>query len=163
MDTITYEIKGVERLIRRLQAAQRDKVLIDALDSGTLHLRHWITTNRLSGRPGLIHRSGTLARSITPVKAKRIGDVIEARIGTNVVYAKIHEFGSAGLPGGVIRPKTKPFLAWKDADTGKWRFAKEVRIPARPFMGPSLKDKGNRQFILDEIVTGIKKAIERQQ
>lgn len=48
-------------------------------------------------------------------------------IGTNVKYARIHQFG------GEIRPKNKPFLAFP-GPTGEIIFAKRVTIPARPYL-----------------------------
>lgn len=49
-----------------------------------------------------------------------------ATVSNPMPYAAIHQFG------GVIRPKTKPLLAWRGPD-GKYIFAHEVTIPARPF------------------------------
>jgi len=157
MATITLEAKGLDKLIRKLQAASRERVFIDALNSGVAHLKHWIDENRLSGRPGLIHRTGHLKRMVMPIAAKRIGDVIQARVNAGAIYSRIHEFG------GTIVPKNKPFLAWKDPDSGKWRFAKKVTIPARPFMGPALRDKDNQQFVMNELIMGLRNAIARQE
>ena len=49
-------------------------------------------------------------------------------IGTNKIYAAIHQ------KGGTIRPKSAPFLVFTAAD-GATVFAREVTIPARPFLG----------------------------
>ena len=48
-------------------------------------------------------------------------------IGTDKVQARILHYG------GTIRPRNAKMLAWKNFD-GQWVFAKEVKIPARPFM-----------------------------
>lgn len=145
--------------MRKLDALTREKVIIDALNSGIAHLKAWITPNRISGRPGLIYRTGNLARMIQPRPARRIGYEIIASLNAGAIYSRIHEFGSAGLPGGVIRPKTKKFLSWIDTNTGKRRFAKEVKIPARPFMGPAIQSAENRQFIMEELLTRVRAAI----
>lgn len=50
----------------------------------------------------------------------------EVVVGTNLLYAPVHQFGA------VIKPKTKPFLAWQSG--GRWFFAKQVKVPARPFL-----------------------------
>jgi phage gpG-like protein len=63
-------------------------------------------------------------------------------VGTNVEYAAIHQFG------GKIKPKNKPLLVfltsgerptdaagWKQArEDGRAVFAKEITMPARPFL-----------------------------
>lgn len=54
-------------------------------------------------------------------------------VGTNVKYAKIHQLG------GVIKPKLKKVLRFKIADG--WRSAKQVRIPARPFLVVQKQDE----------------------
>lgn len=71
------------------------------------------------------YKTGTLRRSIiTDVNPNR------AKIGTNLDYARIQEFG------GTIRPKKKKMLAFKIG--GKWVFAKKVTLPARPYLVPAL-------------------------
>lgn len=54
-------------------------------------------------------------------------------VGTNAKYARIHQLG------GKIRPKSKKRLKFKGSD-GQDVFAKEVTIPARPFIGISADD-----------------------
>lgn len=75
-------------------------------------------------------------------------------VGTNVVYAAIHQFG-----GTVKKPARQQELFWhmgKDGAISDWRFVKrskanysethtikahDVRIPARPFLGVGSKDQ----------------------
>jgi len=92
----------------------------------------------LKSRKGqILADTGILKNSITPKTVnsdkpvagpngilKFSGDVIT--IGTTVKYAAIHNYG------GVIRPKTKDMLRWKDAKG--WHAAKQVTIPKRPFL-----------------------------
>jgi phage gpG-like protein len=75
----------------------------------------------------ILQRSGRLAGSITPWS-----DGFGAMVGTNVTYARIHQFGGKTKPH-VIRPKYKKALAFNG------RLAKSVnhpgsKIPARPFL-----------------------------
>lgn len=86
-----------------------------------------------------------------------------AMVGTNVKYAKIHEFG------GIIRAKNKPWLSFPSrrgithftaagklmkggfAGAGRkvswgWVQVKQVKIPARPFLRPSLERKRPEVF-----------------
>lgn len=78
-----------------------------------------------SGR--LLQASGRLASSIVPSHGPT-----SATVGTNVVYAAIHQFGGTTKPH-VIEPRFKKALAFGGI------FAKRVnhpgsRIPARPFL-----------------------------
>lgn len=52
----------------------------------------------------------------------------EVQVGTNVKYARTHQFGA------VIKPKRKKTLAFSGPN-GQTIFAKQVKIPARPFLG----------------------------
>lgn len=72
-----------------------------------------------------------------------------AEWGSSSIYAAIHQVG------GEIRPKNKPYLAFKLPD-GSFRRVKKVTIPARPFLGISDEDEGN---IVDLIVQNINAAI----
>jgi len=99
-------------------------------------------------------KSGNLARSLTVDGAK--GSLFRefknrVVVGTNLVYAPIHEFG------GIIVPKRKKLLAWKTGGkNGKWIFAKRVRIPkykGRGYMKPSfdLAAKKAKRIMNEEI------------
>tara|TARA_R100001510_G_scaffold57512_2_gene65898 strand:+ start:1639 stop:2109 length:471 start_codon:yes stop_codon:yes gene_type:complete len=48
------------------------------------------------GPPGVL--TGTLRRSFRTRKAKTVGRTIRVAAGTNVLYAKIHEFGLGRMP-----------------------------------------------------------------
>jgi phage gpG-like protein len=55
-------------------------------------------------------------------------------IGTKLAYAAMMNFGTTGLPGGVLRPvKAKALKFPKNRMGTKFIFAKEVRIPPRRF------------------------------
>lgn len=81
--------------------------------------------------------SGLLRRSIT-----NKSDDKTAEIGTNRIYAGIHQFG------GVITAKKAKYLRFKI--NGREVFAKSVVIPARPFLGVSETDK---EAVKDELNT----------
>jgi phage gpG-like protein len=151
------EIRGLQALRERLSAATGDEVLKSGLTKSAAHISGWVKKNRLTGpRPGILGVvTGRLRSSITFSKAQKEGNAYVSRIGTNVVYARIHEYG------GIIRPGQKGFLAWKSRDTGKWVFTtKPVKIPARPFLHPALEDQQNKQDVLNIMVAEISKALE---
>ncbi|NVJ90874.1 MAG: phage virion morphogenesis protein [Methylocystaceae bacterium] len=66
--------------------------------------------------------SGRLRDSVT-----HSVDGSTVKVGTNVIYAKSHQFGAT------IKPKSAKVLAFTVA--GKPVFAKSITIPARPFLG----------------------------
>ena len=72
--------------------------------------------------------TGRLRQSITDQQ-----NYPEAYVGSNVVYAPVHE------EGATIRPKQKPRLVWRDRATGRWGTALEVTIPKRPYLAPALE------------------------
>lgn len=92
------------------------------------------------GRPGLIPRTGRLRQSIQkgPYKQLTPGGYGEQRVYSNLIYARVHEFGAT------IRPRKGPYLVfrlWNFSDTteptGPWVRARQVTIPPRPFLGPA--------------------------
>lgn len=89
----------------------------------------WRPSRRVLERGGQTLRdSGRLADSIV----RRVGPR-QVEVGTNVIYAAIHQFG------GTIRPKRAARLAFTAPDGGAV-FARQVTIPARPFMGIDADD-----------------------
>jgi phage virion morphogenesis protein len=87
--------------------------------------------------------SGRLANSMT-----READGSGVAIGTNVIYAAVHQFGA------VIRAKNKKYLAFKIG--GKTVLKQQVRIPARPFLGLSKADETEiAQISEDFLATGL--------
>ena len=84
-------------------------------------------------------QSGQLRRSITT----RFGGTSNspfAEIGTNLIYAPVHEFGAT------IHAKNGPYLKFKVGTKGmtrkggSWVSVPQVTIPARPFMQTSFKE-----------------------
>lgn len=107
---------------------------------------------RREGGPGkLLQRTGRLAASIT-----RMSDATTARVGTNVVYAAIHQFGGQierhpmsgyvrlrkDANGQIMRQKDHKHLAvfakdsHKRVKVVKWTRSSgwTIKIPARPFL-----------------------------
>lgn len=78
--------------------------------------------------------SGRFANSIT-----READGSGVAVGTNVIWAAVHQFGAT------IRAKRAKSLAFKIG--GKTIFKKSVRIPARPFLGLDRKDEAEIERI----------------
>lgn len=91
-----------------------------------------------------------LRGSITHV-LRGSGSGVEALVGTNVVYAAVHQFGDK-TRARVIRPRARKAL--KFTAGGKTVFAKHVNhpgstIPARPFLGLSGGDRREIRRIVE--------------
>jgi phage gpG-like protein len=143
----SYEIQlnGTTKLLNKLDAATKDSLISSSLTTGAILLSGWVKRNRLTGpRPNYLGvNTGRLRASITFSKAQRSGNVYSARIGTNVVYAPIHEFG---LTVNKISKRGKPFTA---------------TYPKRAFLGPALDDEGNKKDVLNIFVKNINEALEK--
>lgn len=105
-------------------------------------------------RSGLHNRSGMLRDSIKLLRFYQLapGGEATAVIGAGnkrVPYAAIHEYG------GVIKPKTKPFLRFKIGE--QWISTKQVVMPSRPYLRPAVTTK------TAEFDTFIQEAIDRIQ
>ncbi len=99
---------------------------------------------RANLRNKVLHiRGGTLIDSVAIEQTKPE----EALVGTALVYGPVHEFGA------IIKAKTAKVLAWvvgirrpRSAQgwraaraAGKARYAKQVTIPKRPWLGPAFE------------------------
>lgn len=136
--TYTISIKGLDTLLAKLNAVTQQDVIFRSLKTAGLLLAGWSKQNRLSGpKPqylGVV--TGRLRSSIAAGEPEKDGDVYTEKVGTNVVYAAIHEFGGrAGRNGSVL-------------------------IPSRPFLRPAIADSDNQQQILNILTENINEALE---
>ncbi|QIB34756.1 phage virion morphogenesis protein [Ancylobacter pratisalsi] len=81
--------------------------------------------------PGILRESGMRGGLMGSITRRASHDSVE--IGTNKIYASVHQFGA------VIRPVNAPKLRFM-LSTGL-ASADEVEIPARPFLGFSREDQ----------------------
>ena len=125
---------SIGRLVQ-LQTRQRIEVEKTA-PNGT----PWAKTWRGSS---ILFNTGTLADSIDYLSNQH-----EVHVGSPLVYARIHQFG------GTIKPKDKKALAFKGGD-GQARFAKQVTIPARPYLGLSADNIAEAEEVIAEFIEGL--------
>ena len=108
MVLIRLKTKGVNKLLRKLKGVTKEAVIKRSLTQGAFVLENWIKQNRLSGpRPkflGVV--TGRLRASISAKPAIKRGNRYFSTIGTNVGYARKHEFGE----GVRARPFMRPAL-----------------------------------------------------
>lgn len=134
---IDITIIGIDKLrdvgarARGLRQATKDTVVAETKKTG----EYMVGTARskyLSGRPGLNVGTGNLRSRIT-WETSESDNYIDLTLGTNVVYARIHELG------GTIFPKKGLYLRFKTRDGG-FVTVKSVTIPKRPYLRPSIED-----------------------
>jgi len=146
----SIKLEGAEELRRRMTHIKGGfaKVIREALKLAALHVEAEAKRQvSLGGREHL--KVGTGGRLRDSLTTQIMAGGLTAYVGTNLVYARIHEYG------GVIKPK-KPggFLVFrvetmqnigqyrssrrKDTTMSNVIFAKKVTMPARPYLGPSM-------------------------
>ncbi len=136
-ETFTIPITGIKELLNKLDQVTKENVITSSLDRGAALLVGWSKDNRLSGpRPqylGVV--TERLRSSITFTPTIKEGNTYFSKIGTNVEYAAIHEFGGA---------------------TGRNH---KTIMPARPFLRPALADQDNQKNILNYLTQNINEAL----
>lgn len=140
---MNVEITGLDKLRKMFPPDLVRAKLTQTMQSVVLYIASYVKSEKLSGQ--VLHiRTNRLKSSISGT-TQVVGDLIAGRIGTNVVYARIHELG------GTILPKVGPYLKFNIG--GRWIFATKVKMPARPFMAPSLRE--NKGFIVQQFQKSI--------
>lgn len=135
---MNVEIVGLDKLRKMFPKDVVNARLKQTMQAITLYIASYVKSEKLSGQVLRI-RTNRLKSSIAGT-ANAVGDIISGKIGTNVVYARIHELG------GTIVPKNGPFLKFNIG--GRWIFASKVTMPKRPYLAPSLNE--NKSFIVKQ-------------
>ena len=118
--------------IQAVRNAVTGEMLMDAAEAGGFVVEGHAKIKAGSGRPGLIMRTGALVNSIIVDKIKKSKTFAQVGIGTNLVYARIHELG------GIIKNAFGRGII--------------VHMPARPYLRPAM----------DENEPDIRKAVETE-
>jgi phage gpG-like protein len=93
---ITVDIRAEEFLARLKGAGERlHAVMVRVVTRLSIEIQAAVVSDKLSGQ--VLHtRTGTLRRSINRVVFDEPGRIL-AQVGTNVVYARVHEYGFQGI------------------------------------------------------------------
>jgi HK97 gp10 family phage protein len=145
---VRAKLIGLDDLFKdldRLSDAVAEKGLIDAGRAGALLIQN-------EAKVLVRRRSGTLSRSIHNEVAESGPRRAVIHIGTDLIYAAIHEFG------GTIKPKRGKFLRFKN-QAGEYVFTKQVTIRAHPYMRPAFDTK--RAAAIAEIRAALKTLVEK--
>jgi phage gpG-like protein len=152
--------EGVVTTFRQLPLKASD-ALYRTLTRLAIQLTRHIKEDKLSGQV-LRNRTGTLRRSIN-YRVVGTSTLITAFVGTNLDYARIHEYGGTTKPH-VIEPKNAQALHF--LMNGKDCFFKRVnhpgsRMPERSFLRSALTDL--REEFIQEITGTMRKVVKHDQ
>jgi HK97 gp10 family phage protein len=136
-----------DRLKRKFQALREDvrgDVLVNALLAGGLVVLDAARMNILAQE---LVRTRTLSRSLSQDVIEKASTRARIAIGTDLVYAAIHEFG------GIITPKTAKYLAIPvNGATGSPRDRDDLKLRKSARGNLVLVDESGVQFVLKESV-----------
>ena len=147
---ITASIIGGEELLVRL-AGIGDTVrstLARTVQEAAIKLQATIKEDKLSGQV-LNVRTGRLRRSINQ-RVEASGSRVMGYVGTNVEYARFHEYGYRGTM--TIRDFMRRSKSGKESLVRG--HTRKVNLPARSFMRSALDE------MRDEIASGIARAVQ---
>lgn len=138
MSELTVEIRAEALLARlagagdRLQRNLRSKVQRLAIEVQSL------VKQKLSG-PVLHVRTGTLRRSINQLVTED-STGIRARVGTNVAYAAVHEYGFSGSV--TVKAHTRTLASGTVQNVRS--FTRTMNLPPRSFLRSTLEEEAPR-------------------
>jgi phage gpG-like protein len=122
-------------------------------------LKTYIQSNKLEGQ-ALKSHTHALSGSLN-IRVESDGDIsISGYVGTNIIYARIHEYGYSGAEtvNEYTQIRTKVFGRTVPSYTVAVReHERMMEMPARPYMIPSLEE--NREAIMRRIREAIEEAI----
>lgn len=162
---IQLEVRGAEHFIASLNGGLKrlPGELLKAVQASARRIDKAAKLN-LSNK-SLHVRSGTLRSSVrTEIDRARL----EGTVGTNVVYAKIHEYGGTTKPHR-IEPRNAKALRFatamsiKTKKATRYAFVQYVnhpgsRIPARPWLRPAYESE--RDAIINEFQQALQRTLQ---
>ena len=149
------EVIVLEDNFDAVRNAVTGEMLMDAAEAGGFVIEGHAKINAGSGRPGLNIKTGALVNSIKVDEDKKTETRADVTVGTNIIYARIHELG------GIIKAVSAKMLSWID-DAGNRIFANLVHMPARPYLRPAMDENEDKivKAVETEIWRNLKKATD---
>lgn len=142
--TVTIDDAVVKAKLHALTGFAQRHVAETALKAGALPIQN-------AAKRKAPKKTGTLSRSIHTEAVEEVGTLGAVKIGTDVIYARIHEYG------GVIKPVHARMLHFQI--DGRDIFAKQVTIPARPYLRPALAE--NRHAAIEATTSALRQLLEQ--
>jgi phage gpG-like protein len=135
-------------LLMKLPEKLRDGILKGAKESAKKIEKS--VKDQIGSAGSIKNRTGFLRKSIKIGKIKEnSSDQVVIPIGSDAIYAGIHEFG------GVITPRVGTYLKFR-GDKG-WKTVKSVVIPPRPYFRPGIEKAA--PSIKDALIKNVHKEI----
>lgn len=140
--------------LRALAAQVQDHAAVDAADAMAQSFQRGVVKSMTGSSPSApgtppARRTGTLARSVRPEPAKSTGaGRASSSVAPHAVYARIQQ------NGGDIYPVRAKLLRFKVG--GKYRYAKHVHLPARPYM---VMNAARRQECRSAAIAAVERAV----
>jgi phage gpG-like protein len=155
---VTGSVIGREQVIAKLQRAgsAAHQAVYKLVQELGLRL---LAKVKLKLSDDVLHvRTGRLRRSIN-LQMTDEGDAVVASVGTNVIYARIHEFGGTTRPHVIEAKKGK---ALRFESNGMVYYRRRVnhpgsKMPERSFLRSSLEDM--RTYIHQRLEQGVAQAL----
>lgn len=147
---VSARVVGAESVIRRFESLQGDVRgrVGQSMGSIVLKLQERVMRAKLSGQV-LNARSGTLRRSIDQAVYQE-GAQIRGVVGTNVEYARVHEYGFSGTVTVKEHLRLIKKAFGKDLKTPREvtvrTHSARVNLPERSFLRSALRDLGPAFF-----------------
>lgn len=160
---LSFEAQAVLRGLTRLPETMRARIAAALDEQNELTVGHIVATKLTSAGPRYLNvRTGLLRRSIRKSPARfGSGGAIQSAIGSNVIYAAIHEFGGKTKAHRIVPSKKKSLSFFRG---GKQIFAKVInhpgsRMPERAYIRTSIKERAaDYNRALSEAVIGAAQA-----
>lgn len=134
--------------------------LVQRMNRITIRLQSHIVRDKLSGQ--VLHfRTNNLRGSIHPAVTNENGAVV-GTVGTNVVYAAVHEYGFNGTETVKEHLRTirqafgRPLKSPRQVTVRQ--HSRTVSFPVRSFLRSAMEDMHNE--IIDELAASVKDVIE---
>jgi phage gpG-like protein len=145
------KIKGLDEVKKRVDPSVYKPKLKETMGQVVLFLASYVQSQKLSGQ--VLHIRTNRLKSSIQGTTNDDGQSLEGKVGTNVIYARIHEYG------GEIKAKNSPLLRFKIGD--QWISKKKVTMPERPYLRPSLQE--NKEFIVQRFSKSVKSILEGKE
>jgi HK97 gp10 family phage protein len=159
---IAATLVGDEALLRKLGrlSPELENAAYDSVVRLAIELQRYIKNSKLSGQ-ALKNRTGRLRRSITH-RMDVTGNAITGIVGTNVSYAKFHEFGLHGSEHIKEHLRTIKEAFGRPLKGGAKRITvraheRKVDYAGHPFMRPALEEFRGR--FIDGLEAAMRRAV----
>jgi phage gpG-like protein len=138
---ITISTERLEGKLRRIPQQVQSSVL-RAVQRLAIDIQGYVKTDKLSGQ--VLHvRTGTLRRSINQ-SVKQDGKRVLGVVGTNVKYARAHEYGFSGTVDVKAHLRTISQAFGRPLATPATQniraYSRKVNLPERSFLRSAIKD-----------------------